>query len=120
METEQGPKQQVQVPFVCPVCTAANAVHLISLSRAGGVDCSACGKWLKAADVMRAIHSPRDEQAGASRGAAPSPRARVATRGGTRPAQPVSRRDAIVWPPTPESRAAARPLPTRRQENVSR
>ena len=106
-------KPQVTVPFVCPVCAAPNAVHLISLSRAGGVDCSACSRWLKAADVMRAIHSPRGPAPeGAPRTIAPRDRARVATKGGT-PTAPVSRRDAIVWPPTAETRAAAKPLPVR-------
>jgi hypothetical protein len=52
-------KPPVLVPFVCPICTGANAVQLIAVSRAGGVKCSACSKWLKAADVMRAMHAPR-------------------------------------------------------------
>ena len=49
----------VLVPFVCPVCTAANGVQLIALSRAGGVNCSGCKKWLRATDVMKAMHAPR-------------------------------------------------------------
>ena len=52
-------KPVVLVPFVCPVCTAPNGVGLIALSRAGGVNCSACKRWLRAADVMRAMHAPR-------------------------------------------------------------
>ncbi|HET6403935.1 MAG TPA: hypothetical protein VFH78_04760 [Candidatus Thermoplasmatota archaeon] len=47
------------MPFVCPICTAPNAVALIPLSRAGGVACEACKKWLRASDVMRAMHAPR-------------------------------------------------------------
>ena len=49
----------VLVPFVCPVCTAANGVQLIALSRKGGVECVGCQKWLRATDVMRAMHAPR-------------------------------------------------------------
>lgn len=52
-------KPVVLVPFVCPVCTAANGVQLIALSRKGGVECAGCKKWLRAADVMRAMHAPR-------------------------------------------------------------
>ena len=52
-------KTPVLVPFVCPVCAGPNAVALIPLSRAGGVNCSKCNKWLKAHDVMRAMHAPR-------------------------------------------------------------
>jgi len=52
-------KAPVLVPFVCPICTAPNAVALIPLSRAGGVACEACKKWLRASDVMRAMHAPR-------------------------------------------------------------
>lgn len=106
-------KPQVTVPFVCPICAAPNGVHLISLSRAGGVDCTGCGRWLKAADVMRAIHSPRGPAAeGQPRSVAVRDRARVATKGGT-PTAPVSRRDSIVWPPTAETRASATPLKIR-------
>lgn len=105
-------KPQVTVPFVCPVCAAPNGVHLISLSRAGGVDCTGCGRWLKAADVMRAIHSPRGPVTDPQPRVQARDRARVATKGGT-PTAPVSRRDAIVWPPTAESRASAKPLPVR-------
>lgn len=56
-------KPLVLVPFVCPICTAANGVNLIALSRAGGIECSACKKWLRAADVMRAMHAPRAPRA---------------------------------------------------------
>lgn len=52
-------KVPVLVPFVCPVCRGANAVGLLAVSRAGGVRCSACERWLKSADVARAIHSAR-------------------------------------------------------------
>lgn len=52
-------KAPVLIPFVCPICTGANAVQLIALSRAGGMNCEKCGKRLRAADVMRAMHSPR-------------------------------------------------------------
>ncbi|HWG91830.1 MAG TPA: hypothetical protein VNZ52_13355 [Candidatus Thermoplasmatota archaeon] len=106
METVLVPKAPVTVPFVCPLCAGASGVHLISLSRAGGVDCLACGKWLRATDVMRAMHSPRDARAP---DAAPE-----RTRGATAPqphvagARPLaSRRDRIVWPPTTATRAAA-------------
>lgn len=113
MTLEPQPKPQVLVPYVCPVCAAPNEVHLISLSRAGGTDCAACGKWLKAADVMRAIHAPRTgPQVSPHRGAAPvapETRARTATRGGSRPTNGV-KEDAVVWPPTAASRAAVKPL----------
>lgn len=49
----------VFIPFVCPICTGANAVELIPLSRAGGMNCIHCQKRLKSSDVMRAMHSPR-------------------------------------------------------------
>lgn len=52
-------KAPVLVPFVCPICAGANAVALIPLSRAGGVHCECCKKWLRATDVMRAMHAPR-------------------------------------------------------------
>lgn len=52
-------KAPVLVPFVCPICAGPNAVNLIVLSRAGGMDCAKCGKRLRSADVMRAMHSPR-------------------------------------------------------------
>jgi hypothetical protein len=55
------PKALVLVPFVCPICAGPNAVNLIALSRAGGVDCGKCGKRLRSADVMRAMHSPRKQ-----------------------------------------------------------
>lgn len=87
------------VPFVCPVCAGGNAVHLITLSRAGGTECSGCARWLQSADVMRAMHSPREV-------AAPERDiARV-----ERPARDASGRRDVVWPPTAESRASATPL----------
>ena len=52
-------KPVVLVPFVCPICTGANSIALIVLSRAGGTTCVACKKWLRATDVMRAMHAPR-------------------------------------------------------------
>lgn len=87
------------VPFVCPVCAASNAVHLITLSRAGGTECVGCARWLKSAVVMRAMHSPRDAAGEAGRRAAAA----------ARPAADQRRGD-VVWPPTAESRAAATPL----------
>lgn len=47
------------IPFVCPVCAAPNAVHLITMSRRSGTECQRCKKWLRATDVMRAMHAPR-------------------------------------------------------------
>lgn len=87
------PKAPVLIPFVCPVCAGANAIELIPLSRAGGVACVECGKYLRATDVMRAIHSPRS---------APTSERRVRA--------PPAKKAPIVWPPTPESRAAIAPL----------
>jgi hypothetical protein len=87
----------VLVPFVCPVCTAANGVHLISLSRAGGTTCAGCSKWLKSADVMRAIHAPRSGQEAPARAAV----------------RAAPRQEAPVWPPTAASRAAIKPLASR-------
>lgn len=55
----RGPRAPVLVPFVCPICAGPNAVALIALSRAGGVKCAKCSKWLRANDVMRAMHAPR-------------------------------------------------------------
>ena len=55
------PKALVLVPFVCPICAGPNAVGLIALSRAGGMDCQKCGKRLRASDVMRAMHAPRKQ-----------------------------------------------------------
>lgn len=83
----------VLIPFVCPICAGANAIELLVLSRAGGMDCAECGKRLRAADVMRAIHSPRS----------PSETER-------RVRAPPAKKPAMVWPPTPESRAAIAPL----------
>lgn len=59
MTTVAEVKPVVLVPFVCPVCTAPNGVGLIALSRAGGVNCAGCNRWLRSADVMRAMHAPR-------------------------------------------------------------
>lgn len=84
------------MPFVCPVCAAENAVELLVLSRAGGTDCVGCKRRLRSADVMRAMHAPR----------APVGQARLA--------RPVVQADAMVWPPTRESRAAIAPLRDRR------
>lgn len=52
-------KAPVLVPFVCPVCAAANAVHLLTLSRAGFHVCVGCSRKLRSQDVMRAMHAPR-------------------------------------------------------------
>lgn len=87
-------KAPVLISFVCPICAGANAVGLLALSRAGGVDCVACKKWLRAADVMRAIHSPRAANDGRA------DRTRAA---------PAKKPD-MVWPPTAESRASIAPL----------
>lgn len=97
----------VQIPFVCPVCAAANAVNLIALSRAGGVDCASCARWLRSADVMRAIHSPRAERSPGS----PPPR--------THAASPRKKAE-VVWPPTAASRAAAIPLRKPRNPEAER
>ena len=90
------PKAPVLIPFVCPICAGANAAELLILSRAGGVECVECGKWLRATDVMRAIHAPR---AGAEDGS-------MARR--VRP--PPKKHAPMVWPPTAESRAAIAPM----------
>jgi len=89
----------VLIPFVCPVCAGANAVHLITLSRAGGVSCAECQRWLKSTDVMRAMHSPRATQR-ADGSALEARRVRPAPQ----------RAPARTWPPTAASRAAAIPL----------
>ncbi|HUR68582.1 MAG TPA: hypothetical protein VM370_04990 [Candidatus Thermoplasmatota archaeon] len=52
-------KPPVLVPFICPVCTAKNEINLIVLSRKNGTTCISCDKWLRATDVMRAMHAPR-------------------------------------------------------------
>ena len=88
-------KPTVLIPFVCPVCAAANGVELILLSRAGGTACKGCARWLKSADVMRAIHAPR-----AVADASVEVRARA----------PLAKAAAMVWPPTAASRAAIAPL----------
>ena len=54
-------KPLVLVPYVCPICAAANAVNLIALSRAGNTQCQGCKKTLRSGDVMRAMHSPRKQ-----------------------------------------------------------
>ena len=99
MENVAPSKVPVLIPFVCPICTGQNAVELLVLSRAGGMDCGECGKYLRSADVMRAIHSPRT-QGSAER--------RVPVR-----AAP-EKKAGVVWPPTAESRAAVAPLKQRR------
>ncbi|MEA3199957.1 MAG: hypothetical protein QOE90_1385 [Thermoplasmata archaeon] len=53
------PKPPVLVPFVCPSCAAPNATALVPLSRAGGMNCSRCNRWLRVQDIMRAMHAPR-------------------------------------------------------------
>lgn len=89
------PKAPVLIPFVCPVCAVPNGIELIVLSRAGGTECVGCEKWLKAADVMRAIHAPREASDGSREVRVRAPPAKAAP---------------MVWPPTPESRAAIAPL----------
>lgn len=93
-------KAPIEIPFVCPICAGKNAVHLISLSRAGGMDCTVCKKWLRAADIMRAMHSPREGRTNASEPI----RERAAARAAAAP------KPAMTWPPTAESRAAVKPL----------
>lgn len=51
------PPTPVQVRYFCPLCTSPQEVGLIALSRAGFVNCSSCGRKLKAAQVSQAIHS---------------------------------------------------------------
>lgn len=77
------------IPFVCPICAGANEVDLLTLSRAGLTQCAHCEKTLRSADVMRAIHSPRSPPDDARRVRAPP-----------------AKKPEMVWPPTPESRAA--------------
>lgn len=89
-------RRPVLVPFVCPACAADNAVELIALSRAGGMPCVQCERYLKSADVMRAMHAPRASK--------PEPQ----------PARAAAKKQEMVWPPTPESRAAIAPLRRRR------
>ena len=93
MENVAPVKSPVRIPFVCPICAGANAVDLISLSRAGGMDCQECGKHLRSTDVARAMHAPRSRSDEERRTRAP------------RAEQPK-----MVWPPTAESRAAIAPL----------
>lgn len=88
-------KEPVLIPFVCPICAGANAVELLVLSRAGGMDCAECGKHLRSTDVMRAMHAPRPAAGGERR---------VPVR-----AAPAKKTE-MVWPPTAESRAAIAPL----------
>ena len=59
MQQTKSEKPLVLCPFVCPICTAHNAVNLIALSRAGQTTCVGCQKKLRANDVMRAMHAPR-------------------------------------------------------------
>ena len=102
MQTTTTAKKVVLIPFVCPRCAGANAVQLIALSRAGGLDCKVCDKWLRADEIMRAMHSPREVRA-----ADAAPIRVHATK-------PTSK-GGITWPPTAESRAAATPLRKRSQ-----
>lgn len=95
MTTQETPRAPVLIPFVCPICAGKNAVELLILSRAGGMDCADCGKRLRSADVMRAIHSPRPPAA---------ENRRVPVRAA------AAKKTEMVWPPTPESRAAIAPL----------
>lgn len=90
-------REPVLVPFVCPVCAGANSVELVKLSRAGGTTCVSCERFLRSADVMRAMHSPRADVGRASP-----------------PQRAAAKKPEMVWPPTPESRAAIAPLKRRR------
>lgn len=104
MTTTPPPRAPVLIPFVCPICAGANGVELLVLSRAGGMSCRECGKHLRSADVMRAIHSPRSE-------------ATAQTRDRTR--APPAKKAALVWPPTRESRAAIAPLHRRKGDDTN-
>lgn len=64
------------------------------------MDCDVCGKWLRAADVMRAMHSPRAARTEDT----PAPRVHSVVE------RNAQGKRAIVWPPTAESRANAVPL----------
>lgn len=101
VEASKGP---VLIPFICPICAGSNAVELIVLSRAGGMDCAACGKHLRSTDVMRAMHAPR--------AAAGSEARRV-------PVRAPAKKPTMVWPPTAESRAAIAPLRARRDGTMN-
>jgi hypothetical protein len=92
-------KAPVLIPFICPICAGSNAIELLILSRAGGMDCAECGKRLRSADVMRAMHSPRP---------AATEERRIPVR-----AAPAEK-PKMVWPPTAESRAAIAPLRKKR------
>lgn len=96
MKSVEPGREPVLIPFVCPVCAGANAVELVKLSRAGGMSCVVCERYLRSADVMRAMHSPRSD-----------------TDRERRPDRPVAKKPEMVWPPTPESRAAIAPLKRR-------
>ena len=99
------------IPFVCPICAGANAVHLISLSRAGGMDCEACGKWLRSTDVMRAMHAPRAAKPNDANEPINVPVAvELPVRKSLAARTVVARKDRIDWPPTAATRAAATPL----------
>ena len=95
MTTVPPAKAPVLIPFVCPICAGANAIELLVLSRAGGMACQECGKHLRSTDVMRAMHSPRSP---------PTSERRVPVR------EMPAKKPQMVWPPTPESRAAIAPL----------
>lgn len=97
MEIDAPRREPVLVPFVCPVCAGENAVELIKLSRAGGMACVVCERYLRSTDIMRAMHSPRAD-AGRER----------------RPDRAVAKKATMVWPPTAESRASIAPLKRRR------
>jgi hypothetical protein len=108
-----SPTPPITIPFVCPVCAGPNRVHLISLSRTDGMDCATCGRWLRSRDVMRAMHAPRAERNSDSapiRHREPRRVALLAPNGTLSSAEARAippRRDRIVWPPTPATRAAA-------------
>ena len=59
LPAKDEPRPLVMVPFVCPICAGPNEVHLITLSRAGSMNCAKCGKKLRVPDVMKAMHAPR-------------------------------------------------------------
>ena len=46
-------------PFVCPACAAAQTTDLLTLARRGSVECTACGRRLTSAHVMKARDAPR-------------------------------------------------------------
>ena len=46
-------------PFVCPACAAPQVTDLLLLARRGAVNCTACGRRLTSAHVMKARQAPR-------------------------------------------------------------